>query len=262
VENSSRSATLPDSPIVFPPNGFSWFWTILFLVGMVVVFFAVMAIGVGWYYATHGMDLAATLRSMSAMPGVTIQSIAEVVAIAFIALLLPPLAQTSLRGIGFQAISGRQVSIALLGAVLMFVIVTPLASVLETLLHFKAQEEAIAVYMHVNGWQKLAFAFFGIVVAPAFEESLFRVVLFNAMRRWWGFWAGAVVSSILFGLAHSQPPFTAAMLISIALPLAVGGFILSWVYARTNNAWASFITHGTFNGLTFVLLTLAPNLAK
>jgi membrane protease YdiL (CAAX protease family) len=266
VENSSAFATLPDSPIVFPPDGFRWYWTILFLIGIVVVFLAVMIAGMIWYMASHGLDIYATARAMSGMPGVTVQGIAELFAVAFIAILLPVLARTPPAGIGFRGISGAQIGTAALGVVLMFVLVSLLSSGISTLLHYKSQEAAIAMYEHATGWQRAAFAFFGILVAPAFEEGVFRYVLFNAMRHWWGVWAGAAISSILFGLAHLQPDahnhFTGPMFASITLPLAVGGLVLCWVYAKTNNAWASYITHGTFNGITFILLSVAPQLAK
>ena len=262
MENSSRLTTSQDSPITFPPNAFWWLGTIGFLVGIAVVFLVVLLAGTIWYMLSNHLDIYGLQRAMTAMPGVTIQSIAEVLTIAFIIPVLPTVAKTSLWNIGFRPLSSRQLWTVLLGTVLMFVLVTPLASLLQTLLHFKTPEEAIAVYTHAAGWQKAAFAFFGILVAPAFEEALFRIVLFNAMRKWWGFWASAIVSSVLFGLAHAQPPFTAAMWASITFPLMAAGFILCWVYARTNNAWASFLTHGAFNGLTFILLLVNPSLAK
>jgi membrane protease YdiL (CAAX protease family) len=262
VENTSRSQILQDSPIVFPPNAFWWPATILLLLGIVGVFFFVLIIGMAYWTIAHGFDLMQTARAMAGMAGVTVQSIAEVVIVAYILLLLPKVAKVSLKDIGFRPISNAQLGIIILGAVAMFVIVTPLASALQNLLHFKTQEEAIAVFTRASGYQRAAFVFFGVVVAPAFEEAVFRLVLFNAMRKWWGLWAGAIVSSVLFGLAHSQPPFTATMLACIAFPLAVGGLVLCFVYAKTNNAWASFITHGIFNGFTFVLLILFPQLAK
>lgn len=262
MENSSRSQILADSPIVFPANSFWWPSTIVFLLGLVVVFFIILAIGIAYWAITHGFDLALMQRSMSGMPGVTIQTIAEIFVIGYILLLLPKLAKMSLQDIGFRPLSSANWTVIILGAVAMFVVVTPVATALQNLLHFKTQEEAIAVFTHASGWQRFAFVIFGVVFAPAFEEAVFRVVLFNAMRKWWGLWAGAIVSSLLFGLAHSQPPFTGTMLICIAGPLAVGGLVLSLVYARTNNAWASFITHGIFNGFTFALLLLFPQLAK
>jgi membrane protease YdiL (CAAX protease family) len=253
---------LQDSPIVFPPNAFWWPSTILFLIGIVVVFFFVLLVGMAYWLVTHGFDLMQTAHAMGGMAGVTVQSIAEVVIVAYIILLLPKIAKISLTDIGFRPISSAQLGVIILGAVAMFIIVTPLASALQSLLHFKTQEEAIAVFTRATGWQRLAFVFFGVICAPAFEEAVFRLVLFNAMRKWWGVWSGAIVSSILFGLAHAQPPFTGTMLVCISLPLAVGGLVLCYVYAKTNNAWASFITHGVFNGFTFVLLLLFPQLAK
>jgi membrane protease YdiL (CAAX protease family) len=262
VESSSVSAISQNSPVVFPTNGFRWWATIAFLAGAIVVFLVVAAVGGVAYTVTHGLDLYGATRALSAMPGVIIQSIAEVIVIAYIVLLLPGLARTSLAGIGFRRISPAQQRAILIAIVLMFVVVTPLASAMESLLHFKTPEEAIAVFTKTSGWRRVVFAFFGIVLAPAFEESVFRLVLFNAMRQWWGFWPAAIFSSILFGLAHAQPPFTTAMLLSISFPLMVGGIILCWVYAKTNNAWSSMITHGGFNALSLILLILFPQLAK
>jgi membrane protease YdiL (CAAX protease family) len=82
------------------------------------------------------------------------------------------------------------------------------------------------------------------------------------MRAWWGFWPGAIVSSVLFGLAHAQPPFVPAMFVSLSLPLAIGGLILCSVYARTGSMWSNIITHSSFNALSVLLITVAPQLAK
>lgn len=262
MENSSASPTLQDSPIVFPPSGFRWYAAIPFILGAMVLFLVIVFAGMIAWTVTHHLDITAAARAMTSMPGVIIQGIAEVFVIGYIVLLLPSISHTSLAGIGFRRLSAAQLWAIAAGAVLMFAAVTPLASVLQNLLHFKTPESAIAVFTQTSGWRRAAFIFFGVVLAPAFEEAVFRLVLFNAMRHWWGFWPGAIVSSMLFGLAHSQPPFTPAMFISITLPLAVGGLVLCGVYAKTNNAWASFITHGGFNGFTLVLLALFPQLAK
>jgi membrane protease YdiL (CAAX protease family) len=91
---------------------------------------------------------------------------------------------------------------------------------------------------------------------------VFRVFLFNAMRKWWGFWPGAIVSSILFGAAHAQPPFGPSMFVALSLPLAIGGIILCTVYTRTGSVYSNMITHASFNGLSLLLITVAPQLAK
>ena len=262
MENSSGLQTSQDSPITFPREGFWWLWTILFLIAIAVIVLVVStAAAVAWMLAQH-LSLQDLARLGTGMPAIVITGVAEIVALIFIFALLPAIAKTPFSGLGLRRISPAQIGVIIAGAIAMFVVVTPLASALENVLHFKTPEAAIAAFTNTSGWQKIVFAIFGIGLAPLFEEAVFRWTLFNALRKWWGLWPGAIVSSALFGLAHAQAPFTPAMFACITLPLAVGGFILCMVYARTNNAWASVLTHGTFNGLSLVMLLLFPQLAK
>lgn len=263
MENSSGLQTSQDSPITFPRDGFWWLWTILFLIAIAAIVLVVSTIvAIAWMVSAH-LSIQELARVASAgFPAIVITGIPEILALLFIFLLLPSIAKTSLYGLGLRKLSASQLAIVVVGAIAMFAIVTPLASALENALHFKTPEAAIAAFTNTSGWQKIVFAFFGIVLAPLFEEAVFRWTLFNALRKWWGLWPGAIVSSALFGLAHAQAPFTPAMFACISLPLAVGGLILCMVYARTNNAWASVVTHGSFNALSLILLLLFPQLAK
>ncbi len=118
------------------------------------------------------------------------------------------------------------------------------------------------MYLRLNGWQRTVFIFFGVIIAPFCEETFFRVLLFNAFRCWWGFLPGAIVSGLFFGLAHSQPPFNGDMLLTFTIPLCAGGVVLAWVYTKTGSFWGNLITHASFNGITFILLALYPQLAK
>jgi membrane protease YdiL (CAAX protease family) len=98
----------------------------------------------------------------------------------------------------------------------------------------------------------VVFAFFAMVLAPIAEETIFRVFAFNFGARYGGFWLGAPVSAILFGLAHGDA--------FAAIPLALGGVVLCAVYYRSQNAFASMISHGLFNGLSIAGLLFAPHL--
>jgi membrane protease YdiL (CAAX protease family) len=254
---------LQDSPITFPREGFWWLWTILFLIGIAVIVVVVSTIAAITWMLTQHLSFQELARAASTgFPAIILTGIPEILALIFIFLLLPVVAKTSFYGLGFRPLTSTQWAAIAIGAIAMFVIVTPLASALENALHFKSPEAAIAAFTNTTGWQKIVFAIFGIVLAPLFEEAVFRWTLFNALRKWWGLWPGAIISSALFGLAHAQAPFTPAMVACICLPLAVGGLILCMVYARTNNAWASVLTHGTFNALSLILLLLFPQLAK
>jgi uncharacterized protein len=260
--NSSPSQTSPASRIAFPPNAFGIASTILTVVGGLLIFITPVVIGAAVWLALNGVDIVRLNRSMLGLFGIGLQSAAEVVVIGFLLLVLPALAKTGLRDLGFRAPNRSDTGKILAAVLAMFVLVTALGSLLSTALHFKTPELAIAVFQHMQGWQKVLFAIFAIVVGPVWEEFVFRIFLFNAMQKWWGFWPGAIASSILFGLAHAQPPFVPAMFLALSLPLAVGGIILCTIYARTGSAWANMITHASFNGLSLLLITVAPQLAK
>jgi membrane protease YdiL (CAAX protease family) len=194
--------------------------------------------------------------------GIGLQSAAEVAAVLFLLLVLPGISKISLRDLGFRAPAESDSGKIVAAVLAMFILVTALGSILSTALHFKTPELAISVFMHMQGWQKILFAIFAVIVGPVSEEMVFRVFLFNAMRKWWGFWPGAIVSSILFGAAHAQPPFGPSMFVALSLPLAIGGIILCTVYTRTGSVYSNMITHASFNGLSLLLITVAPQLAK
>ena len=262
MENSSRLTTSQDSPITFPPNAFWWLGTIGFLLGIALVFVVFPSIGLIIWAFSQQMSAGQITRAATGMPAVLAQGVGEVFTVAYVLLLLPVVAKVPLSAIGYRKISNSQIAVAILGAALMYAVVTPLSYVISSLVHFKTEEAAVQVFVQAAGSQKAAFAFFGIIVAPFSEELIFRVVLFNMMRKWWGVWPAAIISSLFFGLAHSQQPWGLPMLVSLTFPLALGGLVLCWVYVKTNNAWANFITHAAFNSVTFILLLINPSLAK
>jgi len=88
-----------------------------------------------------------------------------------------------------------------------------------------------------------------VTLAPFVEELIFRGFIFNALWRRLSFAPAAIISGVVFGVAHGQ-------LAGVA-PLAAGGIVLATVYARTGSLWSSMISHGTFNGITLVLLLAA-----
>jgi membrane protease YdiL (CAAX protease family) len=92
------------------------------------------------------------------------------------------------------------------------------------------------------------FAFTAIVLAPLFEETLFRGVLLPALARRWGWGWGLAISALTFSVAH----------LSLAeLPaLAVLGLGLGWLRLRSGRLGSCVLMHGLWNGLTFVNLLL------
>lgn len=58
------------------------------------------------------------------------------------------------------------------------------------------------------------------VLAPLFEEAMFRGALFRALRARWGFWASAIVGSLVFAAVHPQGLLAIPPLAALAIGFA------------------------------------------
>jgi membrane protease YdiL (CAAX protease family) len=99
---------------------------------------------------------------------------------------------------------------------------------------------------------------YALVVAPFAEEFFFRGLLFRSLRDRHGFWPGAIVSSLAFGLVHYVPaPWQDALLLQTIM--VATGFGLAWIYERRGTLLADWAAHATFNaiGLVAILTTAA-----
>jgi membrane protease YdiL (CAAX protease family) len=244
---------LPDSPIVFGPNAFRPSVTILALLGMLVLVFAIGIVAVIVALASHGMSILRVSRDVPF--ALALQVLIDICVVVYLVLVLPPLANTSLKDLGFRTPTARDIGIALAGAVAMIVVVNGLGTIIDKALHTRHEQEAIKLFLSVHDpIVKAGFAGLAVIVAPIAEEFAFRVFIFNAARRYWPFWGAALVSGVCFGAAHWDK--------YAFVPLILGGIILCTVYARSRNAWMSMITHGVFNAVSVVALYFAPQLTK
>jgi len=100
---------------------------------------------------------------------------------------------------------------------------------------------------------KVGAAVLAIVVAPVTEEFFFRGMLFRSVRDRWGFWAGAIVSSLIFGLAHYvASPWRDALLLQTVMVFT--GIGLCWIYERRGTIVANIGAHMAFNTIGLLLI--------
>ncbi len=82
-----------------------------------------------------------------------------------------------------------------------------------------------------------------VVVAPFFEEMMMRGFLFGKLRSLSSFWLAAIITSLLFAVAHGQ------------LNVGLMTFILSmfgcYMTEKTGSIWASLWLHMTVNFVAF-----------
>ena len=98
---------------------------------------------------------------------------------------------------------------------------------------------------------------FAGIAAPAYEELLFRRVLFGRLWAAGRPWLGLVLSSVVFALMHEVPGTTGNPLeVTMILWLLYGGMgaAFAWVYWRTGTLWAAFGAHALHNTASVLLL--------
>ena len=91
-------------------------------------------------------------------------------------------------------------------------------------------------------------AFTAVVLAPLFEEVIFRGALLPVLARRFGPLAGVLWSGLLFGMAHIS--------IGELAPLTVLGVGLGVVRMSSGRLLPSVLMHGTWNAVTFLNLLL------
>jgi membrane protease YdiL (CAAX protease family) len=182
------------------------------------------------------------------------QSVGEGLLVAGLLASLPRLSKFSLRELGFRMPKWSTLGIALVGAIAMIVVSNGLASLIDSLLHSTHQQDVVAIFKNTHDHTAIiVLSIYAVVFAPFFEETIFRVFFFNLGLRFGGFWIAAIVSGLLFGIAHGDLVYT-------AIPLALGGMILCGVYYRSENAWASMISHSCFNAVSILAIVFFPKL--
>ncbi|WP_436045419.1 CPBP family intramembrane glutamic endopeptidase [Pseudoxanthomonas sp. LjRoot143] len=100
-------------------------------------------------------------------------------------------------------------------------------------------------------------ALFAVMLAPLYEELLFRRVLFG--RLWQGGWPvlGLILSSLVFALVHELPGLNGKPMgstVFLILVYAGMGAIFAWVYRRTGTLWAPIAAHILNNAIALAVL--------
>ncbi len=244
--NDSTSAISRDWPTRWPKDSFKSVWTWL-LAGFIAFLFITAFVA--------GLK---TTRVPSVGPLefdvlLLVQFVIEGAVVAILLAALPALSKFSLRELGFRVPTAANVGTGLLGAVGMVVVANGGASLIDYLLHSQHQQDIVQIFRGLHDPTTIVlFVAFAVVFAPFAEETFFRVFFFNLGLRYAGFWGGAVLSGVLFGIAHGDT--------YAAVPLALGGIVLCAVYYRTRNAWTSMISHALFNSLSIVALLFVPKI--
>lgn len=101
--------------------------------------------------------------------------------------------------------------------------------------------------------------FFAVLIAPAYEELLFRRVLFGRLWAAGRPWLGLFLSSAAFALMHEIPGTNGNTWQATGVLWLTYGFmgaVFAGVYWRTRTLWAAWAAHALNNGLALAVIGL------
>jgi membrane protease YdiL (CAAX protease family) len=230
-------------------------WSIVDLIVFAVFFgITLAAVPFGALQIARMFDPQFQLSDLTAVHQVLLQAVMNLLIVGFIAVLVKVVHRQSFVatihwyrnhdfGIGFLIAVGATLAISVLIVSSFF---PPAAAPpIEKLL-----SSTVAMWV---------FAIFGTLLAPLFEEIMFRGFLFKVLHDIGGPSIAVTVTAVVFALLHA--PQLWGSWAGIALIFAVG-YILSWVRQRSNSLIPSFIIHTSYNALLFGVFALSTFVQK
>lgn len=116
------------------------------------------------------------------------------------------------------------------------------------------QQQEVGFVLSTTG-PALILVFVSLVLVPPFiEEVLVRGFLYTGLRARLSFLPAALVTSLLFGLAHLQLNDGQSPLWTAVIDTFVLAMILAYLRERTGSLWPPIALHFMKNSLAFILL--------
>lgn len=89
-----------------------------------------------------------------------------------------------------------------------------------------------------------------VIIAPVFEELVFRGYLFGRIRSRSGYWLSAGLTSLTFAALHGQ--------LNVGIDVFILSLFLCYLREKFDSIWPGILVHSFKNGLAYTLLFLLP----
>lgn len=99
-----------------------------------------------------------------------------------------------------------------------------------------------------QGFNSLAGIFVMVVIAPVFEELLFRGVILRGFLKNYSIAKSLIITSLLFGLLHFN--------LIQSITAVILGLALGWIFIKTGSLWMTIFLHSLNNGISVLLYQL------
>ena len=150
------------------------------------------------------------------------------------------------RRLGFVKTRWDDIGLAFPGYLVYFVLAFVANLSLSIAFPEVADQEQQTGFMDAAGYE-LVLAFITLVLmAPLYEEMLFRGFVFRGLAKALSFWPAAITVSALFGLAHGQ--------INVAVDTFLIGMVASWLVWHTKSIWPAILLHVIKNLVAYIFI--------
>ena len=133
--------------------------------------------------------------------------------------------------------------------------ITSLTEIVTSLFIAPTNKEQVAVKFLKESLSHPSTAFIALfsilIIAPLFEEFLFRGVLFSYLRRKIGPISAIFTSSLIFTLFHFSPSQSVENFPLLLTLFALGSY-LAFAYEKTRSLSTSILLHVTFNSISVI----------
>ena len=210
-------------------------------------------LGLQYLYAVRGPELLSYLVSITGMPPSRVSDFVLNYLLYFVCFMLAIilvliLVRSGLGGVGFKAQGLRRTLTWGVGGGLMLFVLVLAAGVVIQLLQPELQPQPFEeVLRDVATYRELLLMILvGSVLAPLVEEIYFRGMVYPVLRKYIGVTWAIVASGLFFGLMHWD--------LWRAVPLALGGMALAYIYERSCSIYAPWLAHGVWNGIMALIV--------
>jgi membrane protease YdiL (CAAX protease family) len=220
----------------------------IFLVTQILAAFVVE---IGLAIIHHGVNNAGSLEDSA--PAQFFYILLAEGGAAWLVLKFLKVSDLSVKKIGLgRRPKGTDIVKGLLGFAAFFVILVLINSVLSHIFPSLNAEQQDVGFNTLNSSLDKFLAFFSLVIFPPIgEEILVRGYLYSGLRSNWKFLPAALLTSLMFGLAHLQLGSGAAVVWAAGIDTFVLSMVLVYLREKTGVLYAGILVHALNNLIAF-----------
>jgi membrane protease YdiL (CAAX protease family) len=233
------------------------------ILAVVAVYFGAMAFAqlfIGVYPALRGWseDETNAWLSDSAAAQFVFVLVVEVLTILFLYVIMRQ-RKVHFRDIGLVRPRLHDFAVSLAAYVPYFLLNAAAIVTASALLHVDTSQQQQTGFESARSTTDLLLTFVSLVILPPIvEEIVMRGFLFSGLKRSLPVIKAAIVTSIIFAIAHLQFGSGAPLLWVAAIDTFILSLVLCYLRQRTGSLWAGIGLHALKNGLAFFAIFILP----